>query len=150
MATRTGYFGTVVSAFVTGIVMPVTVHFLVTTNKIEVAFHNEAPSIPIAGEERLIADGVGLSPDEAWNDAVSNALRNATASLVDGQTWSQSSTLICNQLQKDRGSLIVRSKDIWCSTERGVWHRQVDLVISRSALSRRLKAAHWRVVTNAL
>ena len=156
MATRTRGFSTTISAFVTGFVVPVLAQFLSNANKIDIVIHTEkpaavTPAVPrvVPAEVQVIADGIGVSADEAWNDAIRNALRNLAASLVDGQTWSQSGMLICDQVLQDTRSIVVRCEDVRCLPEKGVWHRQVAIVLSRTTLAERLKASHWRTVVDA-
>ena len=156
MAARSRGFRSVVSAFVTGVVVPVLVQFLANGYKFDVIIHTRetaavTPAVPPAAppEVRVLADGTGATADEAWNDALRNALRTCAASLVDGLTWSQSGALICNQVLQDARDLVVRCEDIRCSPEQGVWHRQVAVILSRSTLAERLKAAHLRTVVDA-
>src|SRR4051812_181390 len=127
MTTRTARFGTALSAFVTGVVVPVLLQYLANTNKTPIVIKQETPPVvapsptppaaPVPSEVRVVAQGVGRSPDEAWYDAVRTALRTFAASLVDGQTWSQSGTLICNQVLQDDRGLVVRCEDVRCTPE---------------------------------
>ncbi len=156
---QTGRFGTAVSAFITGVVVPVLIQVLANAYKTNFVIHSETPpplisaSIsPVArvpAEVKVIAQGVGRSADDAWHDAIHKGLQSLAASLVDGQTWSQSSTLICQQVLQNEKSLILRCEDGRCMPEGGIWHREVVIVVARSTLTDRLKAAHCRVVMDA-
>ena len=107
------------------------------------------PPIPDV-EVQVIAQGVGATPESAWDDAVSNGVRTAILSQMDAQSCAQNATNSCAAVPHDTRSLITRCVDLGCLGRPGVWRREVAVFVDRAALIEKLRSTlvHGRAVAS--
>ncbi len=150
---QTSCLGAVLTVVFKSVVAPVLVHVLTDDHeaekgpgelkpatKVHVAAYEPALSHPRpVVEERVVAQGVGRTPDEAWYDAIANAVSLAVSSLVTQQVWAQHRAFICQSVLKESGGLISHCQDLGLTQAGTFWRRDVAVFVSRTALADRLR-----------
>jgi hypothetical protein len=149
MATPSKFLGSLFTLFFTGVMAPVLVR------QFNEACDGRADAVPTLprgatrlpeAEVRVMAQGIGATPEEAWYAAQYNALRTAVTPMVDAQTWAQEGMYIGATVRRDAGQLITRCQDLGCVRDGGLWRRDVAVFVARAELAAKLKAAHVRIV----
>jgi hypothetical protein len=142
----------VLSVLVTGVVVPVLLHAFTdpgTNDGRPAALLASSYVGPLGdAEERVTAQGVGVSPEEAWRDALGIALRTVVGQLVDAQTWARDGRFICTSVLGNGQGLVTRCQDLGCLWDRGSVRREVVVFVNRAALVSKLRAAQLRVVAD--
>jgi len=94
---------------------------------------------------RVIARGVGSTPEEALQDALRAALRQAVAARADGGGWARGSLAPWEDTGRD-GGLVLGWRELRATKEwrlRGaLYHTEVAVDVDRNALAERLRGAH--------
>lgn len=105
---------------------------------------------------RVIAAGVGRTPEAALQDALHTALRQALASVVDAETWARNGSALCAGVLRDSSGIILGWKDLGARKEWGLrgllYHKEAAVEVNLSALADRLRADHttgWSNPTQA-
>ncbi len=146
-----GCLGPFLTTLFTTVLAPVLVSILTT----EVKSHNDRPAAPepgsapaqatLAERTEVIAQGVGWTPDEAVQDAVRNALRSASAALVDPSTWTRQGTALFDVLLRNSQGLVLRCQEVRSGTAwhqgRQYHHRTLAVEVARRLLADRLRTA---------
>jgi hypothetical protein len=157
MAKASRLLGSLFTLFFTSVLAPVLIHALSeacdgTAGAGHARIPQAAPAAaaPAAtGEERVVAEGTGATPEEAWYDAQRAALGTAVTPMVDARTWAREYPLIWAALRRDQGRLITRCEDLGAVREREVWRRGVVVFVARAAVAATLKAARVPVIAGA-
>src|SRR5207248_426572 len=106
-----------------------------------------ARAVPPPSTELLqvIVQGVGWSPEEAVQDALTNALRSAAAAHFDADTWARQGPALFAVLLRDSRGLIARYQAL--RSGRG-WHQgreychtTLAVDMARRPLAERLRGA---------
>jgi hypothetical protein len=149
-AKQSGSRGIVLYAVFTSFLAPLLVHQLTDNHPhrelplqapVSLTEWNDASPRPAPDpEERIIAQGMGRTAEEAWYDALRSALRMSTAALVDPKTWNQDGNSISAAVLGDTRGLVTRCEELRCVCERGVWRREVAVFVARTTLAARLRA----------
>jgi hypothetical protein len=139
MAKASKIVGAFFPVFFTTVLAPVLVHILTDE-------HDHKAPVKADTEARVIVQGIGATPDEAWYEAQRTALREAVMPMVDAQTLARDGKCIWATVFQNVGKLITRCQDLECTCNQGVWHREVMVFIARAELADRLRAAHVSVV----
>jgi hypothetical protein len=94
----------------------------------------------------VIARGVGSTPEEAIQDALRAALRQAVAAQADGGTWARGSLALWEDAGRDGGGLVLGWRELRATKEwrlRGaLYHTEVEVEVDRNALAERLRGGH--------
>src|SRR5262245_703731 len=153
---RSARLGSILSVMFTSLVAPVLVHFLLDPPRLRERPREPAERVTVwsarfppaspGTEVCLIAAGEGPTAQAAREDAVNNALGAEGASLVDAPTWQRQSKSICAALAADAKTLVVRSQDLECTFDRGLWRRKLAVVVDRDKLASKLRDMHLLVV----
>lgn len=92
---------------------------------------------------RIIAFGVGRSPETALQNALHSALRQALASQVDEETWARNGSALFAGIVRDNGSLIRGWTELGTRKEwklSGLFYRKTATVeVNLTALAERLR-----------
>lgn len=141
-----------VAVVFTSLVAPVLVNVAVR----EIRTDEPAPAVPLPsppvaaaslpGEvTRVIAKGVGRTPEQAVEQALRTALREALAAEVDARALARGGPELFEAFWLDRALLIRSCKDIAAGTEWGLYgkmhRREIAVELDRHALVQRLHAA---------
>lgn len=148
---KTAWWGKSAAVLFTSVVAPVFVNLVVRSTPEAV----NSPSVPAvafspvarpAQTVRILASGLGRTPDAALQDAVHTALRQALASLVGAETWARYDSTLCASVLHDMDGLLLGWKDLGVRKEwraRGpVYHREAAVEVNLTALADRLHVCH--------
>ncbi len=95
---------------------------------------------------RIIARGVGRTPEAALQDALHTALRQALASQFDAETWARNGSALCAGILGDSGGLLLGWQDLGRRKEWGrkglLYHNEVEVEVNLTALADRLRAGY--------
>jgi hypothetical protein len=149
-AKRSGFLGLMVYAVFTSLLGPLLVHLLTDRHSgreipvpklvAPAEWNHPKPHPAFDPEERIIAQGVGRTAEEAWDDALCSALRSSISALVDQRTWSEDGNSINAAMLGDARGLVSRCQELSCVCDRGVWRREVAVFVDRATLAARLRA----------
>ncbi len=153
---QSGCVGTIVTAVFTSVVAPVLVHFV--CDRVKEPEEVWAPATkaapcpvllpPKVEPYKVLAEGVGRTPDEALRDAFQAALHKA-AEAVGAETSAREWQAFCQALPRE-GKGLARCEYLkcWRACERGqdVYRQQVVVLVEPKPLLERLKAAGARAI----
>jgi hypothetical protein len=104
--------------------------------------HDAGPSSGNDGTRTVVAEGVGLTPEEALKDAFRSAVRQVVGEVVDAETLVKDDQLVKDQVLTYSDAYIPRHTKISERSEGGLFRITIRAVVERRKLVVKLKAAN--------
>ena len=81
--------------------------------------------------QTVVAEGVGLTPDESFKDALRTAVRQVVGTVVDAETLVRNDDLIKDQILTYSDGFVPRHKQLSQKQEGDLWRTTIRATVER-------------------